>query len=190
MSSWLNSGLANGLMPYRKKWLPSLTLNQPESLRRVWVCLFLSHTLQRCAKLRAQRWKKKKDKTQQQRNNWFPVSTPPPPLSLFAIRQDPNDFHSPSPPLPPPTPPTPSSCRNLLQFFAVAFPLAFIFAHSPFFDLIEIAPFEMEKLFTLTAEAFGWRSYPEPLVTLLETKQQQTSCPHHSLPQNLPRASE
>lgn len=40
------------------------------------------------------------------------------------------------------------------------------------FDLIGIALFEMERLFTLTAKAFGWRSYPEPLVMLLETMQQ------------------
>lgn len=31
-------------MPYRKEWLPSLTSNQPESLRRVWVSVYFSLT--------------------------------------------------------------------------------------------------------------------------------------------------
>ena len=49
---------------------------------------------------------------------------------------------------------------------------ALSFSRSFLLSLIGIALFEMEKLFTLTAQAFGWRSYPEPLVMLLETWQQ------------------
>lgn len=50
------------------------------------------------------------------------------------------------------------------------FPLSFFC--SLCFSLIEIARFEMEKLFTLTAKALGWWPYPEPLVMLLKTMQQ------------------
>lgn len=48
--TWLSSGQANGLAPYRKKWLPSWTSNQPESLRRVWVsvCFSLSYPSTLC----------------------------------------------------------------------------------------------------------------------------------------------
>lgn len=76
-------------------------------------------------------------------------------------------FHLPPspPPLHPAEPPPVLFCgfpfaRSLAPFFFF------------FFNLIGIALFEMEKLFTLTAKAFGWRSYPEPLVMLLETMQQ------------------
>lgn len=94
--SWLDSGQADGSEPCWKKRLPSLTSNQPESLRRVCVSVYvsLSNPSTLCQTV-STAVGKKQDQKQQQRNNWFPVSTPPPPLSLFSIRQDPNDFHSP-----------------------------------------------------------------------------------------------
>lgn len=139
MSSWLNSGQANGLVPYRKKRLPSLTSKQPESLRRDWVSVYfsLSYPSTLCQTANSAVEGEKKDKKQQQRNNWFPVSTPPPPLSLFSIRQDPNDFHSPSPPLPSPPPSLHLSNSFILPkpppVLCCGFPPCLYFRSLPFF---------------------------------------------------------
>lgn len=87
---------------------------------------------------------------------------------LFQSDKIPMTFTPSSPPLPSSSVCTsPSSCPPLRPALFCGFPCSFF--RSVFLALIGIALFEMEKLFTLTAQAFGWRSYPEPLVMLLET---------------------
>ena len=76
-------------------------------------------------------------------------------LLPFAIRQDPNDFHSLSPPLPSSSRLShPAILPALLHFFSVAFFPPSLSSAPSFLPLIGIALFEMEKLFTLTARAF------------------------------------
>lgn len=94
-------------------------------------------------------------------------------LLPFAIRQDPNDFHSLSPPLP-----SSSRLRHpailpaLLHFFSVAF---FPFS---FFCCVLLALnwnsalWNGKVIYIDSSGLFGCRSYPEPLVMLLETWQQ------------------
>lgn len=150
-------------------WPPSLT--QPNPNPGQSFALYLSRTLQGWAELQAQ----PEDKNNHPTIDFLFHHHLR--LFSFSIRQDPNDFHSLSPPLPSPSVSTsPSSCRTSsspflwLSLRSLARSLAPFFFF--FFYLIGIALFEMEKLFTLTAKAFGWRSYPEPLVMLLETMQQ------------------
>lgn len=94
-------------------------------------------------------------------------------LLPFAIRQDPNDFHSLSPPLP-----SSSRLRHpailpaLLHFFSGAF---FPFS---FFCCVLLALnwnsalWNGKVIYIDSSGLFGCRSYPEPLVMLLETWQQ------------------
>ena len=92
-------------------------------------------------------------------------------LLPFAIRQDPNDFHSLSPPLP-----SSSRLRHpailpaLLHFFSVAF---FSFFCSVLLALNwNSALWNGKVIYIDSSGLFGCRSYPEPLVMLVETWQQ------------------